>query len=319
MRFGRYPSLREVLEYYGREDFLDFVLRTCEVRRVFLVIPTRKHWEPDSKRDLVNVGDRAALLALVRGRILSEHAGGSEEARLPFYPSFHQSLERWSPGNVEAGAVAGRDSVLETDLPSWRASFQDVMTLVEALDEEGVPYLLKFSGQRSLHVVVPYGGRGPRADIFGESRAHPTKILRMPYSLNEDTGLVSLPLKREELATFRPWQANLHCTEIGDDWLAEPTPEERTRATAFVAASREREPVLRRRFPEPVERLRELRGRSAQVCSRAGPAPDLLRQLAGEEPVTAEKLRQALAGDDPDARWLAAEAFLLVITPSTRP
>ena len=317
MTCGRYPSLREVLEYYSREDFLDFVLRTCEVRRVLLVIPKRKHWEPDPERDLVTVGNRAALLVLVRGRILSEHAGAPEDARLPFYPSFHQSLERWSPGQTDAGDVVGRDSVLEADLPSWRSSFQDVMTLVDVLDEEGIPYLLKFSGQRSLHVVVPYGGKGPRADIFGESRAHPTKILRMPYSLNEDTGLVSLPLKREDLTTFRPWQANLHCTRIGDDWLAEPTPEERKRVIAFVAASKEREPVLRRRWPEPVERLSELRGRAARVCGRvasempAAPTGNVRRQLAGDEPTTGESLEKALAGENADTRWLTTEAFLL--------
>jgi len=179
LTLGRYPTFGEVLDYYARDDFLDFLLRVSSLRQVLLIVPKTPHWEPRAERDAIAAGSRAELRDRVRGRILSEHAGVSEEARLPFYPSFHQSLERYP----QEGHARRRDSVLEADLSTWRASFQDMATLVEVLREEGVPHLLKFSGHRSLHVVVPEGGRDLHAWTFGGSRAHGTAILRMPYSL----------------------------------------------------------------------------------------------------------------------------------------
>ncbi|MCZ6678193.1 MAG: HEAT repeat domain-containing protein, partial [Candidatus Poribacteria bacterium] len=44
----------------------------------------------------------------------------------------------------------------------------------------------------------------------GMKTACGTRQLRLAYSLNEDNGLVSLPLTSEELPCFRPWQAHLH-------------------------------------------------------------------------------------------------------------
>ena len=44
---GRYPTLGEVLEYYSREDVLAAILRTCATHEAVLVVPSRRHWEPN--------------------------------------------------------------------------------------------------------------------------------------------------------------------------------------------------------------------------------------------------------------------------------
>jgi len=79
---------------------------------------------------------------------------------------------------------------------------------------------LKYSGVRSLHLMIPleafprsFGGKS----ILSYFRRHcgvkkidqPT-VLRLAYMLNEDKGLVNLPITPEELPLFRPWEVHLH-------------------------------------------------------------------------------------------------------------
>jgi hypothetical protein len=44
----------------------------------------------------------------------------------------------------------------------------------------------------------------------------------MPYSVNEDTGLLNYPLLRAELEGFRPWQASIHLARVRDFWRVVP-------------------------------------------------------------------------------------------------
>ena len=62
---GRHPTLGEVREYYAREDFLEFLRRTRAVRKVVMVVPPRKHWEPQWETRSVPDADIAALRRLV--------------------------------------------------------------------------------------------------------------------------------------------------------------------------------------------------------------------------------------------------------------
>ncbi|MHC4591785.1 MAG: HEAT repeat domain-containing protein, partial [Planctomycetota bacterium] len=305
---GRYPTLAEVRAYYAREEFLEFLLRTCAFRGVVMVIPERRHWVAKWKENRVVGATRAELHEFVQGRIDASFPDAPPDQRLPFYPSFHQSV--------------GQDAAIEADPPMWRDSFRDVWTFIDVLREHQVPVRITFSGSRSLHVLVPRGGQRIRADRFGESQAHAVPILRMPYSLNEDTGLVSLLLVPDEVPTFRPWQASLHVVEFRDDWLDEPSAEERERTHELLAAVHERRGdddacFARRKIPEPVECIDELKARAAELWQRAPadasprPASVAWRCIGGDGAMTPGDLRLLLAAEDQEARWLALEAFFL--------
>jgi hypothetical protein len=49
----------------------------------------------------------------------------------------------------------------------------------------------------------------------------------MPYSLNEITGLVSLPLTREQYGDFTPSMAEVPNVQVNDNWFQEPDEEAR--------------------------------------------------------------------------------------------
>jgi HEAT repeat protein len=317
--YGRYPTLGEVTEYYRREDVLTAILRTCGTHDVVLVIPTRRHWEPDWERDRVRVSSRSQLREFLLGRIAGQLGHLAPNERPPFYPSLHQRLERRSASAVGEGSRLGTDGVLESDLPTWREAFRDLLTLIQVLQEEEIPHRLKFSGHRSLHLLVPFAGRRLHGGSFGESAAHPVGILRLPYSLNEDTGLVSMPLSSEELSAFRPWQANLHLVEMRDGWWIEPTDDDRNRVRGFLSSLPHREQVPRVVWFDPQEshdrRLaswRRVRDRSLRLAEDPSEVQGRAwRRLFQAESVTMADLRAALQHPDPEARWLTAEAYLL--------
>lgn len=150
--YGRCPSLGEVRAYYTRPDFLDFLLRTCAMRSVHLIIPTAKHWNPGDA-DRITGNSCEELRDIMLARIAAAYPDTREDEQLPFYPSFHQGIERWASGMVDLVPATGHDAVAEADLSTWREAFLDVRTLIATLREQQIPCLCKFSGHRSLHVL----------------------------------------------------------------------------------------------------------------------------------------------------------------------
>jgi HEAT repeat protein len=272
---------------------------------------------------------------------IEQHLPGlSLRDRPDYYPSFHQSVGRW-PGGVDRAALEqGRepkqkesDVVFEADLPTWHDAFRDVYAALHLMDRHDVRYLLKFSGHRSLHVVIPaeglpdrYRGKGTKKLVMrlirwaGSQAHHLPKITRMPYSLNEDTGLACLPIARGTLSRFRPWQANLHLVEVDGTWDESSTDQDRARMEGFLDVLKTLDtdgsgrlemrknsaslvPDRRRIAEEYRGRLAALRGRGA-----VGPAWTL---LASDQELSEQVLVDGLESPEPDVRWLTAEAFLL--------
>ena len=307
--YGRYPSLGEVAKYYRRDDVLDFLLEICSTRRVVVIIPAKRHWEPDWENDIVRVGTRKELGQFLADRIAAAFPDAATDRRPPFYPSLHLDLGR---------ADHGRDGGLESDLPTWRASFHDVLTLIRELRREDVPHRLKYSGSRSLHVVIPHGGKRVLGRRFGDSRAHMLQIMRAPYSLNEDTGLVSLPLAWEDLPGFRPWQANMHLVRVRTEWLEEFTPEQLDRSRRFAADMRKRRHVARCAYFETDVVVDAARS-ACEAYRPMAPIPDTPRcdveaawmTLWGAEPMDVSSATKVLKGDGREAPWLTAEALLI--------
>jgi len=318
--YGRRPTLGEVRAYYGRDEFLALLLQVCQTRRVVLVPPPGPgRWKPDWDNAVRVTGTtRAELRAFILARIDRDLPGLDDSGRPPFYPSFHFTLEYWRPGEVDTSSSLGSDAVAETDLPTWRESFEDLMAGIHALRRAKVPHCLKFSGHRSLHLLVPSGGNRLPVSLLADQGAD-LSMLRLPYSLNEDTGLVSLPLSWERLHTLRPWQANLHLVTIRGGWLRAVSERERERIGRFLDGLEENGIAdLRGRF-EPSDHLDDLQAwvaqhidsRDADAPVAASPLATAWRRVCGVLPVTAEQMRTALGHEDPDVRWLTTEAYLL--------
>ncbi|MBN1934891.1 MAG: HEAT repeat domain-containing protein [Anaerolineae bacterium] len=315
---GRKPTLGEALDYYARDDFAHLMLDTCRARPVVLVIPSKAHWEPDWSRNEVKALDGTQLKAFLLEKLAEQMPDVALDERPPFYPSFHQAVWAHSPDGDQQP-----DCVFEADSTTWRDAFGDVRPVLDLMDEHGVYYRHKFSGHRSLHVTIPgavlprgYRGKGT-ARLAGKllnwsrSQAHRlSKITRMPYSLNEDTGLVCLPIAHGELAAFRPWQANLHLVEVRDIWCDDELVE--ADIDALVRALDANEQVVDRKAVFAVD-LRKIVARHRarmQSLRGAGPIGAAWQQLAGEKTLPEQSLLEGLNSVEPDVQWLIAEAYL---------
>jgi len=225
--YGRYPSLGEVKEYYSRKDITEFLYYACKKRKVILSFRDEPSPNSEAKTPPLKPENIEELHQIIMDGIAAHFQGIPDNERLSAYPSFHG----WT---AKDGDVTG-DFVLEADCNGWRRSFVDVRGVIEILSEFQVPHIAKFSGHRSLHVMIPrealpqefeevpiekaWKSLERRLNAFFTEHAkvisaHGTGgLLRLPYSLNENTGLVSLPIKPERLDNFRPWEAIPHLVE----------------------------------------------------------------------------------------------------------
>ncbi|MGC9349040.1 MAG: hypothetical protein ACP5JG_12925 [Anaerolineae bacterium] len=336
---GRRPTMGEVLDYYTQENFLRFLLATTRHRRVVLVISSKKHWEPRWSRDEVQAGTVDELRDWILSKIESALPGVATDARPDYYPAFHQSVWKGDAADTQSGTPRDiyMDCVFEADLPTWRDAFHDVNAVIELFERYDVHYQHKFSGHRSLHFVIPgdilpRGFRGQASGKLagmllrwsGSHAHHLPKITRMPYSLNEDTGLVCLPIDRGGLPAFRPWQANLHLVDVpAASWDIWGTGTGRRNLAALVTALEsqgEQDPFAEIESPERTPAVAQsntilatYHDRIARIAAAGvdGPLGTALRLLHSDEPMPESTLLESLTSEDPDARWLAAEAYLL--------
>jgi hypothetical protein len=195
----RRPSpVEAALAYYARPDVRDALFLWAKGRRLAQHYGQHVHFRGFRRPEDVS------LLAAARG--------GAK-------PSFHASV-----GRYEGDRLVAFDLVAEVDHKGdWRKCFRVTRPLLYALQEAGVTFLVKFSGHSSAHIVVPCRGQNYAgyADVFlPRVRALLTRtnrldlsfhraqhFLRMPYALNEGTGLVSLPLLPDEYDRFDPEMA----------------------------------------------------------------------------------------------------------------
>lgn len=184
------------------------------------------------------------------------------------YPAFHASITRTSADGRQrraasadpfnpfgsdnpfleynldpaAGDCTGTDFVIDIDIKSDRQeAFRQGRKVLSLLDDFGVAYRIKFSGNAGPHIIIPaelfppdLAGRhfrsvAPRLMSFITSRSRATNVdgsftspghfLRMAYSLNENTGLVSVPIPREQYDEFSLGMAEAQNVVVRDDWL----------------------------------------------------------------------------------------------------
>ncbi|MGQ9525307.1 MAG: hypothetical protein ACUVTZ_10765 [Armatimonadota bacterium] len=157
----------------------------------------------------------------------------------PFAPA--QPFLEYNP-NPPAGHCAGSDFVIDIDIKTDRQeAFRQGRKVLDLLDDFGVAYRIKFSGNAGPHIIIPaelfpadlagrhFRSMAPRLMSFITSRSRATNVdgsftspghfLRMAYSLNENTGLVSVPIPREHYDDFHLGMAEADSVAAHMDWL----------------------------------------------------------------------------------------------------
>ena len=249
--YGRNPTLGEVKEYYAREDVLTFLNYACKKRKVIFSFKDEPSLRSEANTPALEPRDTVHLHQIITEGIEGNMRGVEDDMRPSAYPSFH--------GMTSKDGDLISDFVMEADCHGWRRSFVDVRGAIEILNDFRVPYIAKFSGHRSLHLMIPreafpddfdgvYIAQSWRSlerrlrDFFHKYAqvryAHGTGgILRLPYSLNENTGMVSLPIDPEELDDFRPWEAILHLVGEASQDLLDVSADDRDRTSRFLRAA----------------------------------------------------------------------------------
>jgi len=210
------------------------------------------------------------------------------------WPSFHGTVTR---------QVHGRwlwDLVLEVDFkPNWKVAFESARPLIRFLQDFGVDFRVKFSGHSSPHIIIPAEAFPPGtgntvymqildyAKGRVQGRAHldmsfriKEHFLRLAYSINEQAGMVSVPVDPDRFDGFNPRTlAEIESVEIVEDWWAVPddAPERTSEMIRFV---------LERKSTSVPKKLRKSAAKQfkrlpAEVLMAAGPKAraDALRRL----------------------------------------
>ena len=137
---GRFPTVGEMFEYYSRDDISAVMYYQAKRWRILMNFAGNYILEPTSERD-------------TRDKILDQlrtlTSGLREDEHLPDYPTMHMLSDRGE------GAEVRYDLMTEDDPTSWKQAFDQMMKVVDALESYGAFYQIKFSGHRSLHLMIP--------------------------------------------------------------------------------------------------------------------------------------------------------------------
>ena len=334
--FGRFPTLVEMKEYYARDDVLSFLYDECRMRNVEIAY-NRKRWpiRPTSKNHL-----RQIIEETIRDRIgqaYRESSGPIDDVRLKKYEyiSFH------FPTTVASG---GFDVTFEADMQGWRRAFEDLVGVVRTLDKFGVCYRMKYSGVRSLHFMIPFealpkefNGKpvsSQRADIqnrlgdyfrkhCGMQKAYSLSVMRLGYSLNEDNGLVSLPITSDELNDFRPWEMHIHNVSISKPWHGDIPADASRNMLEFLNEIHRDDSKIMKIDPKldiaPKKRSRYIGGSdglSVEELAAHLNSDDGSERLEAAwnlmttpDPVHISVVKQGLKDENPDVRWYLTESL----------
>ena len=345
--FGRLPTLGEMREYYAREDVLSFLYDESRMRNIDIAF-RKKRWpiNPISKADL-----REIIHKTIENRIERAYkgsAGSIDSVRLEKfdYLSFH-----FRTSIISGEKLIGFDTIFEADMQGWRRAFEDLCGVVKLLDDFGVCYRMKYSGVRSLHFMIPFEAfpkqfRGKPVlsqrteiqskigDYFrrhcGMEKAHGGSVMRLAYSLNEDNGLVSLPILSDELSYFRPWEANIYNIAVDKPWHGDIPTDANRKMLRFLrevynedARARKSRRVLQY-APTCLEIVPKDRssyaaesdGRSMEEWAaqlRSNAEADRIKAawnlMIVPEPVPISILEAGLSDENPDVRWYLTESL----------
>lgn len=211
---------RCVFDYYSRSEIQQAMMEYVQGRKVSVMRCFRPLY--------VRIEEPEDILAIALYHTRQKN----------LWPSFHGQISRVIQDEDRGGHVC--DSVIEVDYKrSWSSCFDSTLPYIELLRDFGVYACVKFSGHCSAHVIIPGetlppesgGGRRVRTQLLECARRvvkHPEKLdrsfsnpahfLRMAYSLNEQTGLVSMPIAMDQFESFSWRDADPYRVKIVPDW-----------------------------------------------------------------------------------------------------
>ena len=240
MPLGYVLRTGEILAYYGleRKDIAEAIFRYGRDRRIIMTT------EPGT---LGRGGGQAGFRGVNEILALVQQALEDMEGVVPRrYPGFHGTLGRFPvDGGFMKGARKGADVVIDIDVKGdYAEAFKEGRKVLDFLDSYNAPYRVKFSGGSGPHIIIPCEAFPEPLSAAGSDRAHKllfqmigsrskanhidgslastSHFLRLPYSLNENTGLVSLPLRREQYDDFTLSMAEVPNVQVDDEWFQEP-------------------------------------------------------------------------------------------------
>lgn len=225
--------------YYSRMDVLDEILGAMRRWHVRL--------EPGEKlkHKWFNISDRDELHRTLM-RLLDRMDGNRELVKFPYMRidgRRYDPVTSWAPEDLW-----GLDCMLEKDGSTWRECWDAVMPVIRILDHFGVYRWLKYTGHHSLHVMLPAESFPTRLGKLSQVEYMPSLYRRlvaffdrfsfqpldergfhggsagtnMPYTLNEDTGLLNYPIRRGEIEGFEPIKAHPSNAEVRSFWREFP-------------------------------------------------------------------------------------------------
>jgi hypothetical protein len=228
MPLGYVLKTEQVLEYYVRKDIAEAIYRYGKDRNIIMTT------DPGT---LGRGGGQPGFRSPDEIPAMAMKAMEGMEGTIPKkYPGFHGTI-----GRKQNGA----DLVIDIDVKgNYKEAFKEGRKVITFLDSCNIPYRIKFSGGSGPHIIIPYeafpenlsGGSfnkahkmlfqtissGSKANNIDGSFTSTGHFHRLPYSLNEHTGLVSLPLRRDQYDDFTPSMAEVHNIQIDEEWFQQP-------------------------------------------------------------------------------------------------
>ena len=320
---GQKPTLGETLEYYDREDVRSFIYRACLKRKISMFFAAEMRWTESLRDNFLTLESPEHLRDTIVSIFADSMSGLAEDEPLKFYPSFHTTVDMLDDY---------KDFVLEADCRGWRKSFDDLYGALEILDRFRVAYRIKFSGHRSLHLMIPWEAfpehfhdisiRKQWSQVHSRIRAYfamrgglkvahrPGGILRLAYSLNENTGLVSLPIIRDDLEDFRPWEANMYHVKVHHPWFGDVPEDARLNTERFLEEIFA--DTTRRRLSTPIPGF-SIEPKDATSYAGhekpSGRAQAAWNLMVGDGDIPLEVLASGLEDENATVRWFLAEAL----------
>ena len=222
------PTLKKgrIISYYSRKDIQNEMFNYAYGRKISVLRNFSPMFGGSTLRE---PGDILPIMLFY-----------SQEANL--WPSIHGTITR-KDGN--GGSVC--DFVVEIDCKkSMVRAFNLSRPIIKLFQELGIEFRLKFSGNSSPHIIIPaeafpknwrrdnrcrglYGkildylrNKIKEPKMLDGSFRNPGHFLRLPYSLNENTGLVSVPMKIEDFDRFSWEMARPEAIEVINNWWTVP-------------------------------------------------------------------------------------------------
>jgi len=234
MPLGYVPSAKDVLEYYGSESkpgIKETIFEYSKYRQTMLVLDTSA-FENRKRSVMLRCQDDIPNMARAT---LSREANPMAPRK---YPAFHGTVKKYRHPNVaglrEVQRI-GADCVIDIDIKvGYKKAFRAGESVVRLYDKYDIPYFVKFSGGTGPHIIIPAEALPGDCGKFDEvserilqfvmkktgapgidtSFSSPAHFLRLPYSVHERTGLVSIPLSKEEFYNFKPKMAEIPNVEV---------------------------------------------------------------------------------------------------------